>query len=185
MPDDIVDNAIDLHTANTVLNQHSDVRDPLVVGFLFIGQAAAAWLLLRLQDRHTWQSEALKPTILPQHTAFRQLELGFVSDPLIMRFPGIGRAQKPDPSACIHQQHILDRMVFLLATLVDFLLIAILGSGYWSFGTILAKKGGLLGRVLSVQPATGQRTLLLYGPAASVGWPTRCSGYRATTAPTY
>ena len=145
MPDDIVDNPIDLHTTNTMFNQHADVRDPLVLGFFLVGQAAIAWLLLGLQDAHAWQGEALEPTILPQYAAFRQLVLGFVGNPLIVRFPCIGRAQKPDPSRCIHQQHVLDSMVFLLAAIVDFLFLCIFWSGYRSFGTIVAKKGGASG----------------------------------------
>jgi hypothetical protein len=145
MSDDIVDNPIDLHTANTMLNQHPDMRDPSVVCFFLVGQAAIAWLLLRLQDDHAWQGEALKPTILPQYAAFWQLVLSFVGNPLIVCLPCIGRAQKPDPSRRIDEQHILDRMVFLLATVVDFLLITIFRPSYRSFGTIVAKKGGASG----------------------------------------
>jgi hypothetical protein len=143
--DDIVNDPIDFHTANTVLDQHSDVRNPLIVGFFVIGQCTVAWLLLRLEDDHPRQGKSLKPTILPEHAPFWQTILGFIRYPFIMRFTCIGRTQEPDASSRIYQQHILDGMVFLFATVVDFLFIAVFRSCYRSFGSILAKKGGASG----------------------------------------
>ena len=145
MTDNIMNYPVDFHTANTVLDQHPDMRYPLVVGFFLIGQSSVARLLLRLEDAHARQCETLKPTILPQHAAFWQAILGFVRNPFILRFAFIGRAQKPDPPVRIDQQHIFDGMVFLLATVVDFLFIAVFGSCYRSFGSIVAKKGGASG----------------------------------------
>lgn len=145
MTDDIVDNPIDFHTTNTVLDQHPDMRYPLVVGFFLIGQCAVAWFLLGLEDDHTWQREPLKPTILPQHAAFWQAILSFIGNPFVMRFAFIRRAQEPDPPVGIHNDDILDGMVFLLATVVDFLLEGIFRSCYGSFGCIVAKKGGASG----------------------------------------
>jgi hypothetical protein len=174
MTDDIVDDPIDFHTANTVLDQHPDVRYPLIVGFFLIGQCAVAWLLLGLEDDHARQGEPLKPTILRQHAAFWQAILGFIRNPLIMRFAFICRAQKPDAPSRIHQQHILDGMVFLLATVVDFLLISIFRSCYRSFGAIVAKKGALPGRAASLRPADGWPTPRPCGLAASSGWPRPC-----------
>jgi hypothetical protein len=143
--DDIVNDPIDFHTANTMLDQHPDVRYPLVVSFFVIGQCSVAWLLLGLEDDHARQREALKATILPKHTPFWQVILRFIRNPFIMGFACIGGAQEPDAPVRIHQQHILDRMVFLLATVVDFLLIAVFRSCYRSFGSIMAKKGGASG----------------------------------------
>ncbi len=133
---------IDFHTANTVLDQYPDVRYPSIVGFFVIGQCAALRLFLRLQDDYTWQAEALKAAILPQHATFWQAILGFFGNPFVMRFAFIGRAQEDDPAARIHQQYILDGMLFLLTTVIDGLLISIFWSCYRSFGSILAKKGG-------------------------------------------
>jgi hypothetical protein len=143
--DDIVNDTIYFYTANTVLDQHPDVRYPAIVGFFVIGQCSALRLLLRLQHDHARQAEALKPAILPKHTALRQPVLGFFRNPFIMRFAFIGRAQEEDPPTRIHNDHILDRMVFLLATVVDLLLISIFRSCYRSFGSIMAKKGGASG----------------------------------------
>jgi hypothetical protein len=121
------------------------VRYPLVVGFFRIGQRAVAWFLLGLEDDHAWQSEPLKPTILPKYAPFWQAILGFISNPFIMRFPFIGRAQEPYTPGRIHNEHIFDGMVFFLATVVDFLLISIFRSCYRPFGAIVAKKGGASG----------------------------------------
>lgn len=145
MTDDIVDDTINFHTANTMLNQHPDVRYPLVVGFFVIGQCAVAWLLLGLEDDHAWQRETLKPTILSKHTPFWQAILGFIRNPFIMRFPLISRAQEPYAPSRIYNDHIFDGMLFLLATVVDFLFIAVFRSCYRSFGSIMAKKGGASG----------------------------------------
>lgn len=145
MTDDIVNDPIDFHTANTVLDQHSDVRYPVIVGFFVIGQCSVAWLLLWLEDRHARQAETLKSTILPKHAAFWQVILRFIRNSFIMRFAFIGGTQEPDAPSRIHQQHVLDGMLFLLAAVVDFLLISISRSCYRSFGAIVAKKGGASG----------------------------------------
>lgn len=143
-------NPIDFDTANTVLDQHPDVRDPLVVRFFLCTQCAAPWLLLGLKDRHSGQCEALKATILPKHTALWQSILGFICDAFIMHSSDIGRAQEHDPPIGVDQQYILDRMVFLFAAVVDFLLLTILGSCYWPFGSIVTKKGGASGSSVNV-----------------------------------
>ena len=78
MTDTIVDNPIDFHTTNTMLDQHPDVRNPLVVGFFIISQCTLAWLLLGLEDRHSRQREALKATLLPKDTSFWQTVLGCI-----------------------------------------------------------------------------------------------------------
>jgi hypothetical protein len=148
--DDIVDDTVDFYTATTVLDQHPDVRDPLVLGFFVISQCAVAWLLLGLEDRHSRQREALKATILPKHTSFWQTILGFIGNPFIMHSSCIRGAQEEDSPTRIYQQHILDRMVFLLATVVDFLLIGIFRSCYRPFRSIVAKKGGASGSSCSV-----------------------------------
>jgi hypothetical protein len=136
---------IDFHTANTVLDQHPDMRYPLVIRFFFLGQCIVAWLLLGLEEDHAWQCEPLKPRILRQHTPFWQAILGFICDPFIVGFPYIGHAQEPDASGRINDQHIFDGMVLLLATIVDFLLIRILRTCYWSFGAIMTEKRGASG----------------------------------------
>lgn len=145
MTDDIVNDPIDFHTTNTMLDQHPDVREPLVVGFFLVGQRTVAWFLLGLENDHSRQREALKPTILRQYTALRQAILRFIRNPFIMRFACICRAQKPDAPVRINHQHILDGMIFLLATVVDFLFLGIFRSCYRSFRAIVAKKGGASG----------------------------------------
>ena len=145
MTDDIVNYPIDFHTANTVLNQHSDVRDPLIVGFFVRTQCAALRLLLRLEDDHARQGKTLKATILRQDAAFWQAIVGFICDPFVMDSPSICCAQEPYTPVRIYNNHIFDRMVFLLATVVDFLLIAVFRSCYRPFCAILAKKGGASG----------------------------------------
>jgi hypothetical protein len=152
--DDIVDDPIDFHTTNTVLDQHPDVRYPLVVGFFVIGQCSIAWFLLGLEDDHTWQGEPLKPTILPKHAPFWQAIVGFICYPFIMRFPCIGRAQEPAAPGRIHNDHIFDGMVFLFATVVDCLFIAVFRACYWSFRAIMAKKGGASGSLTADSPCS-------------------------------
>src|SRR5215510_1863966 len=75
----------------------------------------------------------------------RQTILSFIRYAFIMHSSGICCTQEPDTSIRIDQQYILDRMVFLLATVVDFLLLSIFGSCYRPFGSIVAKKGGASG----------------------------------------
>ena len=133
-----------------MLDQHSDVRYPLIVGFFLSTQRAALRLLLGLEDDHTWQSKALKATILSKHAALGQFIPRLVGNPFIMHPPCIRRAQKGDPPARIDDQHILDRMLFLLAAVVDFLLVGIFRTRYRTFGCIVAKKGGASGSTDSV-----------------------------------
>ncbi len=66
MTDDIVNNTIDLDTANTMFHKHADMRYPAIVSFLVIGQRSFSWLLLGLDDDQARQREALKATILSQ-----------------------------------------------------------------------------------------------------------------------
>src|SRR5262249_6915169 len=148
--DNIMDDTIDFHTSNTVLDQHPDVRYPPVIGFLIICQRSVAWLLLRLKDIHSWQSEALKSTILRQHTSIRQLILSFICDAFVVYSPGVCRTQEPYAPTRIHDNHIFDRMVFLLAAVVDFLFFGIFRSRYWPFCGILAKKGAASGSLSTI-----------------------------------
>lgn len=150
MTDDIVDYAIDFHTTDTMLDQHSEPRYPAILGFLVLRQRAIAWLLFRLKDGHFRQGETLKATILPQHAAGRQLILGFIRYPFIMHFAGICGAQKPNTSSRIHDEHILDGMLFLLAAVVDFLLLCIFWSCYRSFCAVVTEKRGASGSRSSV-----------------------------------
>jgi hypothetical protein len=143
--DDIMNNTIHLDPTNTMFYQHADMRDPAIVGFLLVRQCSFGWLLLRLEHEHTRQPKALKPTILSQDAPFWQAILGFIRNAFIMGFAFIRGAQEPNAPIRIHQQHILDRMVFLLTTVVDFLFFGIFRSCYWSFGSIVAKKGGASG----------------------------------------
>jgi len=138
-------NPIDFHTTNTVLDQHSDMRYPLVLRFFFLAQAAVAWLLLGLENDHAWQCEPLKPRILCQYTPFWQAVFGFIRDPFIVGLPFIADAQEGDTPTRINDQHIFDGMVLLLAAVVDFLLLGILRTCYWSFGAIVTEKRGASG----------------------------------------
>lgn len=145
MTDNIMDDPIDFHTANTVLDQHPDMRYPLVVCFFLLGQCTVTWLLLGLEDDHARQCEPLKTRILSQHTPFWQAILGFIRYSFIVGFPFIRVAQEPDAPTRIDQQHIFDGMVLVLAAIVDFLLICILRPCYRSFCAILAEKRGASG----------------------------------------
>src|SRR5215210_6880007 len=103
MTDSIMNNPIDFHTTNTVLDQHPDMRYPLIVRFFLLDQSTIAWLLLRLENDHAWQCETLKARILPQYTSFWQAILGFICYPFIVGFPFIGDAQEPNAPTCIDQ----------------------------------------------------------------------------------
>ncbi len=92
MTDDIVNDAVDFHTTNTMLDQPADVRYPLVIGFLVIGQRSVAGLLLGLKDGHARQAETLEPTILPKHAPVWQVILRLIGNPFVVRFPCIGGA---------------------------------------------------------------------------------------------
>ena len=140
-----MNDTIDFHTANTVLDQYPDVRYPLVVGFFVIGQCSVAWLLLGLEDDHARQRKALKATILSKHAPLWQRIPSLIGNPFIMGLPFIRRAQEPDRAPRIHHQHVFDRMVFLFATVVDFLFIGVFWPCYRSFGAVMAKKGGASG----------------------------------------
>ena len=145
MTDYIVDYAIDFYTTDTMLDQYPELRDPAILRFLVLSQRAIAWLLFGLEDDHRGQAETLKASILPQHAAFWQPILRFIRNPFIVNFAGIRGAQKPNAPSRIHNQHILDSMVFLLATVVDFLLLRIFWSCYRSFCSVVTEKRGASG----------------------------------------
>ena len=150
MTNNIANNPIDLYATNTMLNDDSDMRYPLVICFLFRRQCAIARSLLWLEDRYPWQRKSLKARILGEDAAFWKIVLRLVGNTFIMRLSFIGGAQETDRSRRIHQKHIFNRMVTRLTAVIDFLLIRIFWSCYRSFRAIMAEKKGASGSVSTV-----------------------------------
>lgn len=87
----------------------------------------------------------MKSGILSEHTPIWQLILRLVGDAFLVRFPFIRRTQKANALLGIDEYNILERMVFLFAAIVDFLLVPVFRSRYRPFDAVLAKKGGASG----------------------------------------
>ena len=141
MANDVMHNAIDFHTPDTVLNMDTDGGNPSVFRFFFGRQLGFRRLLFRLEDGHTRQRKPLERAVLRQLTALRQLILCLVGNSLVVRFPLIRRAQKAHITRFIDHQYVFERVIFAFAAVIDFLFLVIQRPRYRPFGAVVIKRG--------------------------------------------
>jgi hypothetical protein len=156
----VLDNAAALHAPNRVLNAHFLAGNPAIFFLVFRCKLATTRFLCRLLDRYIVYRETLKAHILIQHTACRQRLLFVIDKRFVVPLPRIGCTHKPDHTRLINQEDILNRMAFLLTTIIFVLFIRIYGSLDSTFCPILIKKGassaaGGSGAATSVARRTG------------------------------
>lgn len=138
----VLDDAAALHAPDRVLNPHLLAGNAAVFVFLFSRQLPTTRFLGRLLDHDVDDREPLKAHILIQDASAREGVRFFINQGFIMPLTRIGGAQKADATAFINQENVLDRVTFLLATVILALFIRIYGSLDGSFGAIMIKKGG-------------------------------------------
>mgnify|MGYP003457505999 CR=1 FL=1 len=66
-----------------------------------------------------------------------------IREALIIGLPFIGSTQEANVAGLIDHEEVFDRMAFLLAAVVVFLVLGIGGTVDWSFSTIMPKRGAL------------------------------------------
>lgn len=133
-------NATALDTANHVLNPHTDTGNGSVGCPLLWCQFSTARLFRGLVDRDARHGKALKAEILIQART-RWEVIGFlIRHCLIMPTAFIAGAQKHNLARVRNQQQIFDRMLFLLAAVVEPLFIGVGWSVDGAFRSIMEKK---------------------------------------------
>lgn len=133
-------NPIPFDTANHMFDAHADARNPLVLRFFVRGQLASSWLFRWLLCPHSADDQALKAPVLIQDAVNREVVLLLIGHRFIMPTAFVGRTQEVDATIVGNQHQIFDRMLLLLATVMEPLFIRIAGSVYRSFGAIVEKK---------------------------------------------
>ena len=130
-----------LHPTERMLNPHFLARNPTVLFFLFQGKLAAAGFLGRLAHRHRCDGKSLKSHVLIENT-FRRQSIGFIiSNRFLVPFSCMRWAQVLNDACRPNQQNILDRVTFLLVTVLVLLFIGVYRSLDRTFGTIMGKRG--------------------------------------------
>jgi hypothetical protein len=137
----VFDDPITLDAADHMFNMHSDATYPTIFFFFFLRQLSTTRLFLRLEDRDTFWPEALKSCVLPQDTPWREVIAFTVCDPLVMPFPFPCSTQTANTPEAISNQNSLDSVLPLLSTIMQELFIWVRRSIYWSFSSIMEKKG--------------------------------------------
>jgi hypothetical protein len=137
----LVDDAATLDAPVAVLDAHTPSRDPPICGFLRARQGPASRLAGRHDDLAPVENERQKAQILEQPAPRRQGGGGRLGKPLIVGAAGIGVTPKADRERGIDQQHVVDRVALLLATITARLLSGILGARDAPFGAIVPTRG--------------------------------------------
>lgn len=145
----VLDDAAALHAPDRVLNPHPLAGNAAVFVFLFSRQLPTTRLLGGLLDHDVDDRETLKAHILIQDASAREGVRFFIHQGFIMPLARIRSTQKADDTAFINQENVLDRVPFLLATVILALFIRIYRSLDGPFGAILIKKGGSWAGVVS------------------------------------
>ncbi len=139
-----------LDSADRMLDPNSNAVDATIFFLFFRSQCSTTRLFLRLYDRNAIDIKALKSHILIQRTSGRKLIAFTISCPFIMTrsFPGF--TQTPHSAMLINNDDVLDRVVFLLATVIPFLFFRVTRSIYRSFCSVMDKKGRCCSELSSI-----------------------------------
>src|SRR5262245_37857569 len=124
-----------------MLDPESPLVEHLVGQVLLQGELRTAGLLRRHEDLHLGERERQKAEILQQPTPSREWVGRGLGNAQIMHTAAIGIAQKEDCEEGIHEQDILDRVVFLLPTIALRLFRRVLGADNAPFGPVMGKRG--------------------------------------------
>ncbi len=140
----IFDNATPFHTADHMLDPHTNTSTSTVLGFCLGRQCRSSWLFRRLLHHHPGHGKALKAQVLIQHAVGRQTILLLVSKAFIVPLPFICGTEKANPTRSIDKHKIFQGVLLLLATVVECLFIRIRWSIDGAFGASMKKRAGPL-----------------------------------------
>ena len=137
LPKLVFDDTIALDTTDYMFDMHTYPTNASVFFFFFIRKLSTTRLFLRLEDINAFRLEALKSRVLPQRTSRRKL-IGFtISNELIMPFAFPRGTQTANATVAISDQHILDRVLPLLSTIIQLLFVWVIGPIYGSFCAVM------------------------------------------------
>jgi hypothetical protein len=132
---------IAFYPTNGVFNTDSDGGNAAIGRFLRRGEFTPTGFFLGLKRRHTGQEESLESRILIETTTGWQRIARQIRDALIMRPAFIGGTQKANVTGFIDHEEVFDRVAFLLATVILWLIFRVFRTLDGSFGPIMKKRG--------------------------------------------
>jgi hypothetical protein len=138
---DVVHDAAALHAAVDVRDAHTSAGDAPIRGFLRAREGPAAWLPRRPDHRHLVERARQEAEILEPPTARGPGIRGGIRHPLIVGTARVGLTQTEDHQRGIAQEHVVDRVVRLLAAIIARLRRWSLGALHAPFGPIVATRG--------------------------------------------
>jgi hypothetical protein len=141
LPKLVFHDSLPLDTANHVFDMHTYATNASVFFFFCIRKLSTTRLFLRLQHGNAFRSESLKARVLSHRTALGKLIRFTINDVFVMTFALPGYTQTSNATETIRDQNMLDGVLLLLSAIIQLLLIWVVWPIYWSFCSIVEKKG--------------------------------------------
>ena len=140
-PDLVFNNSIPFHTPYGMLDPNPNLGNESIVFRVFWSQFFASRFLSGLNDDHTCDGEPLKACILEQDAALRKGIACFIRSLFVMLLAFAGGGEETDLALRVDDDDVFDRMLFLLATIVLFLKLLVLGARNGPFRAIMKVDG--------------------------------------------
>jgi len=141
--DGVFHDPVAFHPTHGMFDPDTDGRDATLGRFLWRREFPPTRCFLGLEHRDPRQDNSLEALILLQTTARGKRIASLLRQTLIRRVAFRGSAQKENVTGLIAHQHILQRVPFLLATVIFLLVFWILGALDGAFGPLVQKKGAV------------------------------------------
>jgi hypothetical protein len=139
-PQLVFDNAITFHTTYDMFDTYTYPIDTSIFLLFFRCQLSSAWLFLRLPDDDACYRKALKSHVLIEDTLRRKYVRFIISQTFIVPFSFIRCTETTNETSIVNDENILYSMMFLLATIVQPLVIGVIWPIYWSFRAVMTEK---------------------------------------------
>jgi hypothetical protein len=137
----VVDNTATLHATIDGLYADAAARHPSIGGFRRPREGSAPWLLGRHDDLDVVERERQEAQILEQPAPCGQGVGHRIGNPLLVGTAGRGLTQKEDRERGVDEQHVVPRVVSVLAAITARLLKRLLGALEAPFSAVVAKRG--------------------------------------------
>jgi hypothetical protein len=140
--DFILHDPVTFHPTNRVFNADSDGGNTTIRGLLRGGEVSSRRFFLGLDDHDVLQTESLEALLLIQTAAKGQGIPSQLCQALIRGVAFTGVTQETHVTGLVNDAEVVERVAFLLATVILLLLLRVGRALDWTFGAIMPKWGG-------------------------------------------
>ena len=138
--DFVLHDSVAFHSTNGVFNPNSDSRNSTIGLLLRRGEFSSRWSFLGLEDCNARQEKSLEAFILIQATTGWQGIARQLGHALSRGFPFTGVAQEAHVTRLIDHEEVVERVAFLLPTVIRLRLFRVFRTLDGSFGPIMKKR---------------------------------------------